>query len=330
MEPTKRWRELLDYRATEAIAVLGAVPGVRGLIIGGSMGRGDPWPLSDIDLLPIYAIDGEPARQVMQRHAELIDWWAASGRAQTLDVGWLAFTEDEVRQAAQSGPEGAADRMADWRWFHGIDKAFGGRAAADPNQLAQTFLDWTNAVRFAPPVITARVQRWWDQALTAHRLATVAMTDQGQASAHVREAAGALRMVLIEGWGERLGSMGREWTRFERMAEQHGASALAARIADLCDSSPAAVAHRADLAPVWLKERIDLALAARRLVGEQVTPEQNARDQLLAFATHVVRRRSDLTGPWVGGASIPALRTAMVDVEAIIATLRPNEAVPGA
>jgi predicted nucleotidyltransferase len=159
MEPTKRWRELLDYRAAEAIAVLGAVPGVRGLIVGGSMGRGDPWPLSDIDLLPIYASDSDPVPLVMQRHAELIDWWAASGRAQTLDIGWLAFTEDEVRRAVQSGPEGAAERMGDWRWFHGIDKAVGGRAAADLHGLAQAFLDWINAVRFAPQVITARIQR---------------------------------------------------------------------------------------------------------------------------------------------------------------------------
>lgn len=124
-----------------------------------SMGRGDPWPLSDIDVLPIYASNGEPARLVMQRHAELIDWWAASGRAQTLDVGWLAFTEDEVRRAVQSGPEGAAERMGDWRWFHGVDKAVGGRAAADPDRLAQAFLDWINAAgsppRSSPPASNA-------------------------------------------------------------------------------------------------------------------------------------------------------------------------------
>jgi len=58
----------------------------------------------------------------MQRHAELIDWWAASGRAQSLEIGWLAFTEDEVRHAVHSGPDGAAERMGDWRWFHGIQR----------------------------------------------------------------------------------------------------------------------------------------------------------------------------------------------------------------
>jgi hypothetical protein len=42
MEPTKGWRELLDYRVAETVAVLGSAPGVRGLIVGGSMGRGNP------------------------------------------------------------------------------------------------------------------------------------------------------------------------------------------------------------------------------------------------------------------------------------------------
>ena len=137
-------------------------------------------------------------------------------------------------------------------------------------------------------------------------------------------------MVLIEGWGERLGSMGRAGTLFERMAEQHGAAEIAARITDLCDSSPAAVARRVELAPVWLKERIDLALAARRLVGEQVTAEQNTRDQLLAFATHVVRHRPDLAGPWISGTPIPAPEDAMAELEAIMATLRPNAGPPEA
>jgi hypothetical protein len=326
MEPTKRWRELLDYRAAEAIAVLGAVPGVRGLIVGGSMGRGDPWPLSDIDLLPIYASDSDPAlwscnampnsstggRHPAEPKPLISAGWPSPGRGAPRCPVW---------------PEGAAERMGDWRWFHGIDKAVGGRAAADLHGLAQAFLDWINAVRFAPQVITARIQRWWQQAGAAQRQAAAAIAgqDQDHASAQVREAAGALRHVLIEGWGERLGSMGREGTRFERMAEHHDATSLAARITDLCGASPAAVARRAELAPVWLKERIDLALAARRLVGEQVTAEQNARDQLLAFATYVVRRRPDLAGPWIGGAPIPALEEAMAELEAIMATLRPNE-----
>jgi hypothetical protein len=123
---------------------------------------------------------------------------------------------------------------------------------------------------------------------------------------------------LIASSGRRGGrSTGSQRTRL-------GATALAARIIDLCDTGSAAVARRAELASVWLKERIDLALAARRLVGEHVTPAENARDQLLAFATHVVRRRPDLVGPWIGGSPTLDLEQAMPELEDIMATLDPD------
>ena len=42
-----RWRELLEHRVGEAVASLSEIPGMRGIVIGGSTGRGDPWPMSD-------------------------------------------------------------------------------------------------------------------------------------------------------------------------------------------------------------------------------------------------------------------------------------------
>ena len=281
----ERWRELLAERVAEATRLLGALPGVSGLVVGGSVGRREPWPLSDIDILPIRA--PEAAAAIERQHALLIDWWAASGRAQTLDVGWLAFTEDEVGRAIASGPSWAAGQMGDRRWFHGP---------------AEAFARWATGVRFAPAVVAARLAIWREQARDAHRagLAARRAGDLAAATIALREGARALRLVLIEGWGERLGSMGREWTRFERIAARHGGAAAATRIAALAGADPAAAGVVLPHTPPWLRERIDLALAARRAIGEEVSPEENARDQLAAFRVHVSRHRPDLGGAWLG------------------------------
>src|SRR5262245_16877926 len=103
-----RWRQILDERLEEAIAALSSVPGVRGLVLAGSVGRGEPWPLSDIDMLPVTAAGADIAAELERCHAALIDWWAASGRAQTLDMGWLRFTDQEVQHAIGLGAARAA------------------------------------------------------------------------------------------------------------------------------------------------------------------------------------------------------------------------------
>ena len=62
--------------------------------------------MSDIDLLPVYAGDTAPdgpPEDLDRRRAELVDWWAASGRAQTLDLAWLCFTAGEIGTAMAGG-----------------------------------------------------------------------------------------------------------------------------------------------------------------------------------------------------------------------------------
>jgi hypothetical protein len=111
--------------------------------------------------------------------------------------------------------------------------------------------------------------------------------------------------------------MGREWTRFERMAERHDALPLAARIAALAGADPQEAAERATTAPAWLQERIDLSHRARHMIGEDVTAEENARDQLAAFAVHVTRHRPDLDGPWTVSPD-PALGERLAELQELL------------
>ncbi|GGM31073.1 hypothetical protein GCM10011608_14570 [Micromonospora sonchi] len=52
-----------------------------------------------------------------------------------------------------AGPEYAVTRMADRRWFHGLDKAYGGHAASPDGELGEAFAAWTAEVRCHPAVV---------------------------------------------------------------------------------------------------------------------------------------------------------------------------------
>ena len=58
------WRARLDARAEEAATAVGEIPGVVGVVLGGSYGRGEHWPLSDLDLIVVGA--GRPVEDVAE------------------------------------------------------------------------------------------------------------------------------------------------------------------------------------------------------------------------------------------------------------------------
>jgi predicted nucleotidyltransferase len=296
----QRWKELLDERLHEAVTVLGTVPGIRGFLVGGSVGRGEAWPMSDIDLLPVFSSAHPDLATLVHRRDGLAHWWAGSGRAQSLDVGGLAFTAAEIREATAAGPSWVIAKFGERRWFHGLDKAYGGHAADPADHLVAGFTAWITETRFHPDVVAARIEVWRQHAKRCLAEAVEAQeAHPGRATDLMRESARALRMVLLEEWGERMGSMGREWTRFERMARRHGHPQVAARIAEIAGADAPGAAERARHAPAWLAERIDLCLAARQLVGEEVTAAENARDQLAAFTVIVGNHEPHLIGPWI-------------------------------
>jgi hypothetical protein len=53
-----------------------------------------------------------------------------------------------------------------------------------------------------------------------------------------------------------------------------------------------------------------------------VTADQNARDQLLAYAIHVPRHRPDQAGPWMAGAPEPDLPARLAELGQLMAEVR--------
>jgi predicted nucleotidyltransferase len=299
---TARWRELQTERLNEAVEVFGSVDGVLGIVVAGGVGRGEAWPMSDIDLVPIVRGRSDALEAIERLQARLVDWWAASGRAQTLDIGWLAFTCDEVTRAVAMEPRDAAGLLGQPRWLHGLDKVYGGHGRADHDGLAQAFAAWATAIRFDPLVRKVRAREALIGVRECQRLASEALErrDPVEATLQLRSGARDMRLVYIERWSARLGSLGREWTQFERLAEQHGEPGLAANLADLAGASVEDAARRAAQAPAWLMERIDLAYQARLIVDEEVSEAQSRRDQVAAFSHLVPRRALARGGDWLG------------------------------
>lgn len=313
------WRERAESRSREAIEALAAVPGVTGLVLGGSFGRGLHWPLSDIDVMAICS--GRPVPEVAEdvdRTAyQLSEMWGTSGIYTAVDAGRLTYDEDEIRAIAAGDLDATLDRLADTRWLHGMDKIYGGVAAHDPNGIAQIFLDWSASRRFETTVVERRIVNW-------HGIAEAALErsrglDPTGAWIALRQVGGALAEVATERWGERTGSFGRAWSLFEDRAERLGGKQLADRILT------AARARAEDVdttdVPEWLADRIALAYEARQLVGENVQPAQNARDNVLAYASLYRGRFPSAQQAWMRSEADP--HQAARELATLIDELRP-------
>jgi hypothetical protein len=289
------WRAILVRRIEEAVAAFSGVEGVVGLILAGSAGRGEAWPLSDIDLLPIYDAGRiDAARDEIERlRVAVLPGWTEAGWWTGLDIGKLAYTRDEVTHALRAPESGRLDLLRDNRWYYGLDKGYQGQAIFDLEGRAAGLAGWFSAIRVPPPVVRFRLDR------TRRELAAV------HAAAHAHHQAGdpvraliaiqaAVKWIwthLLESWGERDASQGRIGTRFARLAAAHGMGDLVTALNDLCDLDPASVSARMAAAPDWVHERHDRSWRSRRHIGEPVTQEEDARDTLRVCALYELRRR---------------------------------------
>jgi hypothetical protein len=291
------WRSILSERVSKVVHAFSNIDGVRGLILGGSLGSGEPWALSDIDIIPIYnnAKNFEQARSnIANTRLAFIELWESEGWRTALDVGTLAFTEPEVLVGLQAS---ALDILADDRWFHCLDKGYQSRAVYDPTGLATKLARWFTSHRFEPEIIEFRLKQ--HQIKTEYHiqelLQEIERRNISKANQALNNAIGSLKTFLLEKWGERDNSFARFGTRFERSAKRRGHEHLVTLLNDLSNLNGEQVLERMALAPDWIQKRHERSLQARKLIGEEVTKIQDARDVLRVFFRYELKEQADGT-----------------------------------
>lgn len=309
------WRAILNARVDAAADRIGMIDGVDGVILAGSLGTSQPWPLSDIDLLLIYRDDRqeEAVAEVEACRLELLAEWSRQGWRSGLDIGRLRFTTGELERAFADGDPDPAAMLDDERWYHSIDKGYGGRTIFGIDGPSATLARWFTRYRFDPDVVALRLARSSSAVQTCLQEGDVHLTTQrrDRAFALFLKAIQWHQIYLMEGWGERDNSLGRFGTRFERTAGAHGRNELVHVLNRLSGLDEANVRRRLDQAPRWVIERRDRSWAARQHISENVTMLQNDQDVLRVSTIYGSR---ELTGPpfpfWLG---IPETDSDLID-----------------
>ena len=299
------WNRILDRRVATVIEVYAEVNGVCGLVLAGSTGRGQQWPLSDIDVIPIYENDRvDDARAEAERlRLELIERWLPEGWWTGVDVGRLYFTQGELAQALPIDDVRMSALLTDDRWYHSLDKGYGGKPVSDPHDLAARLVDTFNTYRFARVTVSERLRRAHQEVEAARRELAVEIERQ-----HLFEATRTLRTVVkwlrtwqLERWGESDSSLGRVGTRFERLAHARECDALVHELRFIDGLGDELVEVRMAAAPAWVHERHDRSWRARRLVGEDLSQLDDARDVLRVSSQHEMKTGMQQLYPlWLG------------------------------
>ena len=295
------WELILQERTVEAVERIASGPGVAGVILGGSVGRGTAWPLSDIDLIYITtreAYNGLPKR-VGELALSITREWARDSWPTSVDAGRLHFTADEADDLIK-GKRHLDELMASDRIFHATDKSHLGQsvhAAEDCDTPA--FVILLSEGRFDPSVVRARqIERVRRATGLAHRVKS--HLEAGcliEAGISIQELARLIIPFLMEKWGHGDRSFGSALTRFRVLAREHDEEAIANRLVRLLSLTAYEVETRYAGAPANVVERHITSYPSRLAVGEKITELDDTRDVLYAFAWYAVRTGE--TGSWL-------------------------------
>ena len=286
------WRAILAGRVAQVRDEMTEIDGIAAAVLAGSHGRDAPWPLSDIDVILITEVGQEErVRTAMaELRVRLTAIWAKEGWWTGLDAGRLLFSTNEVDHVIGSGrsPRLAPD---DARWFHTMDKAFGGRALLDdPEARAAQLAQWATMSRFDPSVVRNRSARLRNEATAALESGyrAIAAGDWLPGTLALWRAVQLAQIAMMNGWSLRDNSLGRFGSRFRAAAREHGLAHVADELEAVSGLDPESIVRRALVAPGWVALRHNRSFRARRAIGEDIDRLADLRDTLRVCSRYAV------------------------------------------
>ncbi len=141
-----RWRERIDLVSAEETAYLSNLPYVKGVALIGSVGRRDPWPCSDIDLLIIADRwqGQDPERFIRAEETKRNERLQAASIPNVVEAGnWVLLTDDVV-EAVDAGEDEFLRKLEHSHWLGVVIKSVGASVAKDFDGQVGRFLDRCN------------------------------------------------------------------------------------------------------------------------------------------------------------------------------------------
>ena len=330
----KNWRDRVARVCEAECAYFAGLPYVKGLAAIGSVGRGDPWPLSDIDMLVVAEqVEGQhPSGAVRVEEQKRNDRLHAAGIPNDVEASIWTITPEEVEPALAGDVSPMLGNVGElpWGWPGFLVKAHGGTVITDSAGRLARFVERCDQILFRSEFLGLQRQQIIEK--MEKRLADVrdlmARERWPTASLSLMRMAHEITTPLYLSWGRVPQSISRCVSRFLSACREVGQWFL-----DAERLRPEQVQARFDgLPPAATTERNRL-LAIRRGSGEDMDELAVTRDLLHVRFWVDVARSSPAGGSfprWTGVTGTPGeVEVQSHAVQCLLRTLRARNTTDG-
>lgn len=299
----REWQSRIDRVAEQESAYFAQLPYVKAMAVIGSVGRGQPWPLSDVDLLVVTDLPGDTDAQEVVRKVEIVRRKRLEDARIPVEVEaylWAALRLAELAEACEEDDDSFLHRMKHWYWRGIVIKSQGARVVKDTAGCLTRFLERSHEVFCSPRFLDLWLGIELEQASHAMESGMGAMgqEDWEQAACELLSATGSFMSGCYAVWRFVPLSLMRCITMFQKAAEAEASQPLVGLVALLARLQEVDCWKRFESLPEAGRREIEVVYEIRKETEPGVTKLSVVRDMLHASAQ--IDRKNPASGTWDG------------------------------